>query len=86
MTKTTNNEYKIKKSSDIPNDSSWQKPNLKGDWCNIFLLVLLYTIQGIPCGFSAGLPIILQSKYMVTYDDQVSLNVYLLFYFYKYCV
>ncbi|CAH1724858.1 unnamed protein product [Aphis gossypii] len=72
MTKTTNNEYKIKKSSDIPNDSSWQKPNLKGDWCNIFLLVLLYTIQGIPCGFSAGLPIILQSKYMVTYDDQGS--------------
>ncbi|KAF0770586.1 acetyl-coenzyme A transporter 1-like, partial [Aphis craccivora] len=56
----------------ITNDSTWKKPNLKGDWCNIFLLVLLYTIQGIPLGLSAGLPIILQSKYMVTYNDQGS--------------
>jgi len=77
MFKTSKNSREIEKTVNVPNDSTWNKPNLKGDWCNIFLLTILYTIQGIPFGLSFGLPIILQSKYMVTYNDQVSLYTYL---------
>jgi len=52
--------------------SKSEKPNLDGDWLNIFLLILLYIIQGFPIGVSTALPLILQSKEMVTYEDQVS--------------
>lgn len=48
-------------------------PDLKGDWSNFFLLLLLYTMQGIPLGLAASLPIILQTKKSVTYQDQVKL-------------
>jgi len=72
MIKIPTNEFEIEKPANVPIDSTWQKPNLKGDWCNLFLLTILYTMQGIPFGFSTGLPIIFQSKNMVTYDDQVS--------------
>jgi len=75
MSKTTKNGIEIEESADAPNDSTWQKPNPKGDWCNIFLLTLLYIIQGVPFGLSLALPIIIQSNYSVTYNDQVSLNV-----------
>lgn len=62
------------------------KPNLKGDWPNFFLLLLLYTIQGLPLGISAALPLIFQSKKAVTYKDQVNQNlerkqIIFLFYF-----
>jgi len=61
--------------------SKSEKPNLDGDRLNIFLLILLYTIQGFPIGISTALPLILQSKEMVTYKDQVSEYVYInLFY------
>jgi len=46
-------------------------PNLKGDWSNFFLLLLLYTMQGLPYGISTALPIIFQSKNVVSYQDQV---------------
>lgn len=54
--------------------STLEKPNLNGDRLNFYLLIILYIIQGIPVGLSGALPIILQSKKMVTYEDQVSLN------------
>lgn len=73
MIKTPTNRPEIEKPADVPTDSTWEKPNLKGDWCNLFLLTILYTMQGIPFGLSMALPIIFQSKNMVTYDEQVSI-------------
>ncbi|VVC28210.1 Major facilitator superfamily domain,Acetyl-coenzyme A transporter 1 [Cinara cedri] len=47
------------------------KPDLKGDRLNLLLLILLYTIQGVPFGFTVtALPIIMQSKKVVSYEDQ----------------
>ncbi|CAI6363584.1 unnamed protein product [Macrosiphum euphorbiae] len=55
----------------VVNDSnSAEKPNLKGDWLNFFLLLLLYTMQGIPYGLALAMPIILQSYKDVSYKDQ----------------
>ncbi|VVC28211.1 Major facilitator superfamily domain,Acetyl-coenzyme A transporter 1 [Cinara cedri] len=51
-------------------DCEPNKPNLKGDWSNIFLLILLYTIQFIPHGIVISFPIIIQSKKSVTYNQQ----------------
>lgn len=53
--------------STVPNT-----PNLKGDWSNFNLLLLLYVLQGFPIGLSSSLPIILQSRKMVTYEEQVT--------------
>lgn len=47
------------------------EPNLKGDWLNFFLLMLLYIMQGIPLGLNEAMPIILQTKKNITYQDQV---------------
>lgn len=52
------------------------KSNLDGDWWNFCLLLLLYTVQGLPLGFAVGLPIIFQSKRVVSYREQASLNSY----------
>jgi len=49
------------------------KPNLKGDWLNFFLLLLLYTMQGIPLGIASAMPIVLQSNKNVSYKDQVNI-------------
>jgi len=58
----------------VVNDSnSVEKPNLKGDWLNFFLLLLLYTMQGIPFGLPLAMPIILQSNKNVSYNDQVNM-------------
>jgi len=51
-----------------------EKPNLKGDWLNFFLLLLLYTMQGIPLGLTLAMPIILQSNKNVSYKDQVNIR------------
>lgn len=58
--------------SEEKNDLNAIGPNLKEDWSNFFLLLLLYTIQGIPLGFASAIPIILQTKKNVTYQDQVN--------------
>lgn len=52
--------------------------NIKGDEKNILLLFFLYTLQGIPLGLSAAIPMILQNR-GVTYKQQVcrSNSVYL---------
>lgn len=62
-----------KEQSEGLHNSTWEKPNLKGDWLNFFLLILLYTMQGLPYGLSLSFSMILQSKQMVTYDEQVSI-------------
>jgi len=68
MSKHTKNEEK----SEIEKDSTWDKPNLKGDWFNFYFLILLYTLQGVTSGLSYAFPIILQNTKFVTYNDQVS--------------
>lgn len=52
--------------------STSEKPNLDGDRLNIYILIILYTIQGFPIGVCTTLPLILQSNKLVTYEDQVS--------------
>lgn len=44
--------------------------NTSGDWMNIIILLILYTLQGIPLGLSAAIPIIMQKKH-ITYKEQV---------------
>lgn len=48
-----------------------ENPKLRGDWCNIFLLLYMYILQCIPRGLAQAMPLILQNK-NVTYEDQVS--------------
>lgn len=50
-----------------------QPSNIKGDRTNIFLLLCLYTLQGIPLGLSSAIPMILQNR-GVSYKQQVSCN------------
>ncbi|XP_050058688.1 acetyl-coenzyme A transporter 1-like isoform X2 [Aphis gossypii] len=55
----------------VDDSNSADVPNLKGDWHNIFVLVLLYTMQGIAgLGLSVGIPALLQINKNVTYKDQ----------------
>lgn len=45
--------------------------DLSGDWPNLYLLILLYVMQGMPLGLAAAVPILLQSNENVSYKDQV---------------
>lgn len=45
------------------------KPNLKGDYVSIFILLFLYVLQGIPLGLAGSLPMILQNR-KVSYAQQ----------------
>ncbi|CAH1724646.1 unnamed protein product [Aphis gossypii] len=54
----------------LTDESVLIKPNLKGDWLNFFMLLLLYTMQGLPLGLSSAIPILLQSKKEISYQDQ----------------
>ncbi|XP_026823340.1 acetyl-coenzyme A transporter 1-like [Rhopalosiphum maidis] len=54
----------------VTNVSISDKPDLNGDWLNIFILLLLYTIQGLQLGLTSAIPIILQSNKNVSYQDQ----------------
>lgn len=60
----------------ISNQPLPETPNLDEDRFNFYLLILLYIVQGFPIGLSMALPIILQSKKIVTYADQVSTIIY----------
>ena len=64
-------ENEKQKSTDVNNSNS-SKPNLKGDWSNFFLLLLLYTMQGFPLGLTSSIPILLQSQNDISYQDQVN--------------
>lgn len=46
--------------------------NIKGDECNIAILLVLYLLQGIPLGLAAAIPMILQSR-GVSFKQQVRL-------------
>ncbi|XP_060851373.1 acetyl-coenzyme A transporter 1-like [Rhopalosiphum padi] len=51
-------------------------PNLKGDWHNIFILLVLYTMQGIAgFGLYKGVMIIMQANKHITYKDQALLSI-----------
>ncbi|XP_060877593.1 acetyl-coenzyme A transporter 1-like isoform X2 [Metopolophium dirhodum] len=54
----------------VDDSNSAEKPNLEGDWLNFFLLLLLYSMQGIPFGLALAMPIILQGNKNVSYRDQ----------------
>lgn len=41
---------------------SLKPSSLEGEYLNVFVLFVLYTLQGIPMGFSATLPMILQER------------------------
>lgn len=56
-------------------DATTSKPESNaatGDKSNIFLLFILYTLQGVSIGITYAIPIILQSKKHISYNDQVN--------------
>lgn len=59
-----------------PQDSplSIEPPDLNGDWSNFFLLILINMMQGLLMGLSISFPIMFQSNKLVTYEEQVNLN------------
>ncbi|VVC28212.1 Major facilitator superfamily domain,Acetyl-coenzyme A transporter 1 [Cinara cedri] len=75
MEKSPTNEKKLEEIENNVNVQLPAKPNLKGDWLNVFILVLLYTIQYLPHGFVISLPIIFQSKKNITYKEQAFLSI-----------
>lgn len=56
----------------VSHEYTVEKPNLKGDRLNFYLLIVLYVIQGFSLGLYTSISIILQSKKSVTFEDQVS--------------
>ena len=44
-------------------EASSRPKGLEGDWGAVCLLMLLYTLQGVPMGLSQSVPIILQSRH-----------------------
>jgi len=62
----------VEKLEVLPESRTDAKPNLRGDRANFCLLMLLFVMQGVTFGFTVmALPVILQSKKTVTYEDQV---------------
>lgn len=58
--------------SDVPKGAmrkSEEDLGLKGDYLNVALLLLLYTLQGVPMGLSRTLDLILQEK-SVSFEKQ----------------
>lgn len=51
-------------------DTPVNKASAKRDKNNIFLLLVLYTLQGLPLGFSLAIPILMQNKH-VSFIEQV---------------
>lgn len=66
-TKSTN--MSATSSAAVSKDDAEDEPN---DWSSILLLLLLYTLQGIPMGLSSSIPFILQEK--VGYADQATFS------------
>lgn len=50
--------------------------DLKGDYKNVALLLLLYLLQGVPIGIAQAIPILLQNR-GVTYADQAKFSIVL---------
>lgn len=67
MIETTHIETLIEK-HDIPA----VKSNLKADTRNICVLLILYTLQGVPLGLSLAIPIFIQNMHNSSFTEQVS--------------
>lgn len=52
---------------------SEEESNLKGEFCNVGILLLLYSLQGIPQGVGLAMPILLQNR-GVSYADQAKFS------------
>lgn len=52
-------------------DVVFTETNLKGDWSNVLLLILMYTMQGLCLGVASSISILLKSKNDGTYYEQV---------------
>ncbi|XP_038062016.1 acetyl-coenzyme A transporter 1-like [Patiria miniata] len=50
-------------------DIEMEAEGLKGDYSSIFLLLLLYVLQGIPLGLAGSIPLVLQSR-KISYSMQ----------------
>lgn len=68
MIETTHIESLIEKPS-IP-----VKSNPKNDAFNIFLLLVLYTLQGVPLGFSYAIQILIHNIPKSSYYKQVNIS------------
>lgn len=79
MTSPEECKNKSKLPTPINKDSTLEKPNLTGEWSNLFLLLLLYIMQGLPLGLSDAIPVLLQSNKNVTYKDQVNRQHFVLY-------
>lgn len=70
MAKSLNDEDETEK-VEVTHTSLMAPPNLDGDWLNFFLLIALYTMQGMTLGVAIAIPFLLQAKKDVSYGDQV---------------
>lgn len=74
MTKSPSKKYNPEMyDNNLPTVPMPETPDLDGDRLNFYLLITLYIIQGFPIGLATAIPMILQSRKMVNYEDQVSL-------------
>ncbi|CRK95581.1 CLUMA_CG009042, isoform A [Clunio marinus] len=55
--------------SNVASPGSDLKPNLKGDYKNVFILSSLYILQGVPMGLTNSMKVMLQNR-GVSYADQ----------------
>lgn len=70
MANSVNDEDESEK-FEVTHHSLMAPPNLEGDWMNFFLLIVLYTMQGMTLGVAIAIPFIFQAKKDVSYGDQV---------------
>lgn len=56
----------------VENHDPPNEPSTKGEGRNIFVLFVLYTLQGVPLGLSSAIPIILQANHKTSFNDQVN--------------
>lgn len=66
---------KLSKNNDSLDESAatndLNEPNLKGDWINIFILLLLYIMHNFPLGLCSAITILMQSRKDTFFQDQV---------------
>lgn len=67
------NRYESVSSDDKIKQQGEEKSNLKGDYRNIGILLLLYGLQGVPQGIGLAMPILLQNR-GVSYTDQAKFS------------
>ncbi|XP_050521728.1 acetyl-coenzyme A transporter 1-like isoform X2 [Daktulosphaira vitifoliae] len=71
LEKNTDNSVAIAKKTD--SKTTKIKQSIVGDRCNITILMFLYTLQGVPLGLSAAIPIMMQKKH-ITYKEQAEFS------------